>query len=200
MYRWGTYTPLSFDGRGFQLSYSSDGITWTGFPPEMINYNAFAMEAGNSESLGGVAANNFVRLSDGPAPTNLTSAEFNSVIGLASAANFNTLSGLANGTIQFVQSGTNGAAIPSVAANPAGAVAGDIWYNSTTNTLEYNNGTSNVAVGAATRSVTSVATDTTMTGGPITSAGTLGVNVGINPGKLCKYNQAENFPRSTAQI
>ena len=61
----------------------------------------------------------------------------------------------------------------TTAARPSPPTAGVIGFNSSFNVYEYWNGTIWVSIGSGTGSVTSVATGNGLTGGPITSTGTI---------------------------
>lgn len=75
-----------------------------------------------------------------------------------------------------------------------GADKGKIWYNSTTDKIEYWNGSSVVVVGAASGTVTSVATGTGLTGGTITGSGTISLaNTAVTAGSYGSATQVATF-------
>lgn len=71
------------------------------------------------------------------------------------------------------------AALPVIAGNPSsGLAAGQIWYDSGSNLMKYYDGAIKT-FGTSGGSVTSVATGTGLTGGPITTTGTINVDVDL---------------------
>lgn len=95
----------------------------------------------------------------------------------------------------YVQTGANGsAALPVVVGNPSsGLAAGQIWYDSGANVLKYYDG-SVKTLGTSGGSVTSVGSGTGLTGGPITTTGTLNVDVGTTVGKIVQVQAGGKLP------
>lgn len=99
-----------------------------------------------------------------------------------SSTSVNELLGLIAGTSsKYVNNSTNsGARLPSysTASPPSSPQAGDIWYNSSTQYLQYFNGVSTQNLNSGS-SVTSITAGTGLSGGTITRSGTISLpNVG----------------------
>ena len=82
--------------------------------------------------------------------------------------------------------------IPRLANAPATATKGDTYFDTTTNELKYYNGT--VWVTPSTGTVTSVATGTGLTGGPISTTGTIALaDTAVIPGSQGSANSVAIF-------
>ncbi len=78
--------------------------------------------------------------------------------------------------------------------NPSsGLVAGQIWFDSSLNVLKYYDG-SVKTLGTSGGSVNSVGSGTGLTGGPITTSGTLSVDVGTTVGKIVQVQTGGKLP------
>lgn len=163
------YTPASGDSRKLRTIVNATALT----PDFTLSPVPSATIA---ESLQGKVATDFIAVNSSGG-TNLTQANAESVF---SSTNFPSLMSLLSGTstVYMKASDPNGAQLPSVAAAPGSPTAGSIWFNSTSNQLQYYNGsavTTLSAGGAGT--VTSVGlsapTEFGVTGAPVTSSGTI---------------------------
>jgi hypothetical protein len=116
--------------------------------------------------VGGFTASNLLRFQE-------SSGTIDSVSPLNNAQ-YNALVALVNGTSSlYLPANSNGAILPSVSAAPSSPAAGTIWYNSSSGSVQFE-GTAGVqTIGTSGGSVSSVAAGTGLTGGPITSTGTL---------------------------
>ncbi len=160
----GVYSPAAGDGRSFQVYFKTSHMTtWEPLPAQSINFAPFTIE---SKQVGGFPANTLLRVADpvtGP-----------SAVSALTPTNFTNLQALlAGSSTMYVQSGANGAPIPSLATNPGSPSAGDIWFNSANHTLDYYDGSAIQTIGTGSDTVTSIGTGPGLTGGPITSAGTI---------------------------
>ncbi|MBL7556614.1 MAG: tail fiber domain-containing protein [Bdellovibrionaceae bacterium] len=183
------YTPNSSDGRKLIVYFKDETMAaYEAMPIMNLNYVPQAMYALEAQKVGTFAVNNILRAVDGsgnpvaaPAlnPTQLT--------------NLNTL--LATPAANFVQTTSNGsAALPVVAGNPSsGLAAGQIWYDSGSNVMKYYDGAVKT-FGTSGGGVTSVATGTGLTGGPITTTGTINVDVGTTTGKIVQVAAGNKLP------
>ena len=115
-------------------------------PDMLITGVPFAMNAGNSESVGGFGSGSLLRAVDGGGnPT---------AVGALNPTNMGKLTDLINGvSTQYVRSnGTAGATLPTTA--PASPANGSIWWES--GTIKYYDGISTQTVGTGAGGVTSV--------------------------------------------
>ena len=162
-----TYTPNSSDGRSFIVSFKD--ATMTGFEPlpaQSINFAPLALQA---KQVGGFSATNLLRVETvgvGPQPATSFTPQ-----------NFTDLLALINGTsTKYVQSTTgSGGDLPVVSSNPASPAAGSIWFNSTAHQVQFYDGTATqtVGLGSGNGSVTSVSAGSGLSGGTITTSGTI---------------------------
>lgn len=166
----GTWTPNVSDGRTFLVSFKTSSMSsWEPLPTQSINFAPFAIEA---KQVGGFPVNSLLRVDSGTAPQAIAA------LTPTQAAN---LIALANGTsTKYVQSSTTGgAALPTFSTNPTSPVAGDLWYDTTGNTVKYYDGSTVQTFGVSGASVTSITAGTGLSGGTITSSGTISMpNVG----------------------
>jgi hypothetical protein len=187
-----TYTPNYADGRVLQIltKTSTDGSFET-FPTQNIGFIPMALQA---KQVGGFAATNLLRVENGSGPQTATSF---------SPQNFTDLISLINGTsTMYMQSGTAaGSALPVVAGSPSSPTAGSIWYDTTANKVEYYNGTSTQTVGTGaggSGTMTSVTAGAGLTGGTITTAGTIALSAsGVTAGSYPKVT-VDTFGRVTS--
>lgn len=165
--------------------------TWEAMPVTKLSHAGFAMD---SAQVGGFPASSLCRVEDSGIPQ--TTAAF-------SSANFTELVALVNGssTKYVTATSTAGVVIPSSTSTPTSAAEGSIWYDSTSHTLKYKDGSGVQSVGTSTGgSVTSVTAGTGITttagsstaGGSITSTGTLYLtNTGVS---ASSYGSATQVP------
>ena len=144
-----TYTPITIgDGRILQVYFNDGTFTgWEPMPVQKINYAPFAIEA---TQISGFSKDSLLRVEDpvlGPqAATSLT------------PTNFTDLLALINGTSTKYMTSASGAAasLPPLTSAPTTPAAGQIWYNSTTNTVQYYDGTTVQSVGSVGGSISSI--------------------------------------------
>ena len=183
----GGYTPASGDIRNVRVivTPSSTGIPTTLSPDMVMGSTPSATVA---ESLQGLNRTQVLQLRTVP---NLTQANQEN---LFSTANYATLMSLLAG--QYLQSSANGATMPSVSADPGTPTAGEVWYNSTSHTLNYYNGTGVQSLSGAGGGVTSITAGTGLVPGTINSTGTISVNVGTGPNQIVQLDAsgAINLP------
>ena len=178
-----TYTAAVDASRNFTMLFKdSTMVSWEPLPTQSINFAPTAIEA---YQVGGFPSGTLMRVENGSGPQAVTSFTPTQAAALLN---------LSNGTsTQYVQAGANGAPLPSFASNPATPSPGDIWYNTTSNQVEYYNGTSSQPVGGALPNIVAAGTYTKVTvnaqglttagaqitGSDITS-GTIGGNAAMN--------------------
>jgi hypothetical protein len=184
-----TYTPNSSDGRKLVVYFKDETMAaYEAMPLMNLNYVPQAMYALEAQKVDKFEVSHILRAVDGsgnpataPAlnPTQLT--------------NLNTL--LATPAANYVQTTSNGSvALPLVAGNPSsGLAAGQIWYDSGSNVMKYYDGAVKT-FGTSGGGVTSVATGTGLTGGPITTTGTINVDVGVTTGKIVQVAASNKLP------
>jgi trimeric autotransporter adhesin len=175
------YTPNYNDGRSFAVSFKGTGMAASEpLPAQALNFVPIAIQA---KQVGGFAATNLLRVETiGVGPQ--TAASF-------TPQNFNDLVALINGSSpKYVQSTTgSGGDLPVVAGSPGSPAAGSIWFNSSSSTVQYFDGTTTQTIGASGGgggTVTSVTAGAGLSGGTITTSGTIalgpsGVTAGSYP-------------------
>jgi hypothetical protein len=187
-----TYTPAAAQVRYVRLLMTpSDAITRTISPNMALDSVPNALVAERAESIQGLYPTDLINVNNSTAVLTQANAE-----NIFSAVNYPRLTSLLSvPPANYVQTGANGsAAIPAVAGNPgAGLTAGQIWYDSSANLLKYYDG-SVKTVGTSGGSVSSVASGTGLTGGPITTSGTLSVDVGTTTGKIVQVAAGNKLP------
>lgn len=174
------YTPTSGDARKLRTIVNATALT----PDFTLSPVPSATVA---ESLQGKAAADFIAVNTAGG-YNVTQANVDFVF---SPSNFPSLTALLNGTspVYMKASDPNGAQLPSVAAAPGAPTAGSIWYNNTTNTLQYYNGSVvNTLSAGGSGTVTSVGfsapSEFTVTGAPVTSSGTISLAWNSRPANM----------------
>lgn len=159
-----TYTPGSADGRVLNVSFESPTMNaYESIGAQSINFVPMAL---SSKNVGGFSADNLLRFQE-------SNGTIDSVSPLNNAQ-YNALVALVNGTSSlYVTTNSNGAVLPSVSGVPIAPSAGTIWYNSSSGDLQFESSSGVQTLDTSGGSVTSVAAGTGLTGGPITSSGTL---------------------------
>lgn len=161
----GVYTPNVADGRSFLVYFKSSSMSaWEAMPNQSINFVPLAIEA---KQVAGFPATSLVRVDGTSAPGTiraLTSTEGAALLDLVSGV-----------STKYVQATTGGATLPSFSSNPSSPAAGDVWYDSTSKILKYYDGTAVQTVGSGSGSgtVTSITAGTGLSGGTITTSGTI---------------------------
>lgn len=139
-----------------------------------------------AESLSGYKTNNLLR-------TTLLTDTAPSL----SSSDFTELSALLAGTsTQYLKTqSTIGASLPVVSGTPSTPATGSIWYDSTAGAVKYYNGSTAQSLGGGGGGgVTTISTGTGLIGGPITSTGSLSVDVGTTANKIVQLNGSGLLP------
>jgi hypothetical protein len=161
-----TYVPGVTDGRALIISFNDGSFAgWEDSPVQALNYVPKAID---TLQVAGFPATSLVRVAE-------SNGTLDTVSPLSNAQYSAFLALIAGTSSQYVpSSSTTGASLPVLAAAP-GTVPpqGQIWFDSGTGKIEYSNGTSTQTIGTSGGSVTSVASGAGLTGGPITTTGTL---------------------------
>lgn len=189
----GSYTPNPSDGRAFLVSFKTSTMSsFETLPTQLINFVPMAIEA---KQVAGFPGSTLLRVDNGSGPTavrSITSTEANALFDLADGI-----------STKYVQSTGNGAPLPSFASNPSSPAAGDVWYDSTAKILKYYDGTAVQAVGSGSGSgtVTSITAGTGLSGGTITTTGTISMPNTGTAGTYTKVTtDAQGRVTSGAQI
>lgn len=147
-----SYTPSSSDGRTL-LVYFNDGsfAGWEAVPQQNINMVPQAIDA---MQVAGFPVSSILRVANGSGPQSASAL---------TPGNFTELLALINGTsTQYLTNSTTaGTNIPSLSSAPSSPTAGRMWYDSSSNSIKYYNGTTTVDLAGSTSS----------SGGGISSAG-----------------------------
>ncbi len=172
-----TYTPGASDERKVLIYFKDSAMaTWDQMPVTTLTHSAYATD---SSAVGGAPLSSLVRVEDSSGNAQPATA--------LSPANFTELQNLIGGlSTQYMHASSGGASLPVLSSAPTSPSAGQIWYDSGSNSIEFSTGTSTQTIGTSGGSVTSVATGAGLTGGPITTSGTIslspsGVTAGTYP-------------------
>jgi len=187
----GTYTPALTDNRYFQVAFKTSSSSWESLPLQAINPAPMAIE---SRQVAGYPATSLFRVDNGTAPQTV------SALTTTQAAN---LIALANGSsTQYVQTTSNGAALPTLASNPSSPTTGDVWYDSTNNVLKYYNGSAVQTLGSGGSGLTSVGLTMpgifSVGGSPLTANGTLAVTASGTSGGIPYFASSSTMASSAA--
>lgn len=138
-----TYTPVAGDGRLLRVTVS-DGTSLTAMTPDIaIGSTPYATVA---DSLQGKAVTDLVQVNSTSAQ--LTQANLESVF--TTAAQVAELQNLSNGaSTKYVAQSSSGTVVPGVATAPSTPTTGQFWYNTSTNSLQYYNGTTVQTLGTS---------------------------------------------------
>jgi hypothetical protein len=161
----GTYTPAATDDRYFRLivTPSATNVADTLSPDTVLDSVPMAIVA---QTLQGLVPSQFLQIGSG----DLSQANLQSVFATGNATKLETLLSVPPANYVTV-SGTNGTVqLPSV-SGPTSPAAGEIWYDS--GSLKFYNGATVQTLSAAGGSVTSITAGTGLSGGTITSSGTI---------------------------
>lgn len=131
------YTPTEYDERRL-LIYFKDS-TMSGYEAMPMTTIAHSVSAFEAVHLGGFPATALCRVENSGTPTNVSAL---------TVANFTELMSLINGTSnQFVKTSSSaGATLPSFGGAPPSATTGSFWYNTTSQAVQFYNGSTNVSL------------------------------------------------------
>lgn len=180
------YTPAAGDERKMKIQVSVAGGTWDVLGTLVLHPSPSALVAENASLVGGIAASNLLKVQ--------SSSAFSTPITGAQATD---LLSLINGTsTKYLNANSSTAAsLPSYSGSPSTPVAGSLWYDSTNGVVKYYNGSSSIALSAGSAgTVVNVAAGAGLLGGPITSSGTLSVDVGTTANKIVQLTAGGILP------
>ena len=163
----GSYTPNASDGRSLVVLFKDETMAaWEPMPAQRINFVPFAFEA---KQVAGFTINNLVRVAEADGTLDSVSPLSN--------ANYTELLALVSGTsAQYTkQSASAGSVVTTIGGtgNVATPSAGSVWLDTTAGILKFYDGTAVKTVGTSGGSVTSISSGAGLTGGPITTTGTI---------------------------
>ena len=163
-----TYTPTPGDKRSLIMTFNDGTGSQTvtqALDTESVPYALFA------DSLQGKLPGDFISVNNSTAA--LTQANLESVFNNPSSVT--ALEALIAGSSSLYAKSTaaGGVSIPTYAGAPSTPTKGSVWFNTGTNTLNFYDGTSNRTVGTSGGSVTSVTAGSGLSGGTITTSGTI---------------------------
>lgn len=168
-----TYAPAATDGRRFVVSFRDETMTsWEPIPEVSINFVPLAIE---SQSVGGFNASQLLRVEDGGIPKNVSAL---------SSADVTELRALLDGTsTKYLTSASDeGATLPSfpTTSPPASPQPGSIWFDPDDGTIKFYDGTTTQTLspgggggGGGSGTVTAITAGAGLTGGTITTSGTI---------------------------
>ena len=183
-----TYKAASNHGRQLKVSFFTADTGWEELPPTSINFVPLSLE---SQSVGGFAAKNLLRVEDADGPKEVDPLK---------PADLTELKDLIEGTsLKYMpRSSAAGAMLPAFSGSPSSPQTGSIWYDSQDGSIKFYNGSTTVTLGTGGGSgtVTSITAGQGLTangvpGGQITTSGTIELaNVGA-PGTYVKVTTDE---------
>jgi len=181
----GVYTPTAGAIRYFRIivTRSATNIADTLTPDIVMDSVPNAMIA---QSVQGLERANILQVNNSGA-TVLTQSNLEALFTTPAYANLQSI--LAG---SFIKTDSSGAALPSYAANPAGAANGDIWFDTLTNEVKYKNAAGVQVVGTGSSGITSLTVGSSMSvngtvAGTISSSGTIDLtNTGVTAGTYTK--------------
>ena len=145
-----------------------------------------------ADSLQGLSPANLLQVNTGSGAS-LSQANLEAAF---SGAAYTNLLGILSGN--YVQKGTNGTENLPILSNPASPAEGSIWYDSTSHQIKFRDNSVTQTLGAGGGSVSSVATGTGLTGGPITTSGTIALaTTAVTAGTYTKLT-VDSYGRATA--
>jgi len=171
------YNPNDSDGRRFVVMFRDETMSkWEPLPAMTINFVPMAFEA---RSVGGFNASHLLRVVDGGEPRDVSPL---------SLADLNELRDLLDGTSnQYMpRSSSSGAMLPSFpgGSGPAAPQPGSVWFDSDEGAIKFYNGTTVLTLGTGSGSgtVMSITAGAGLTGGTITTSGTIALEDVGTPG------------------
>lgn len=169
------YDPNLNDTRKLRVTFDDGGGPITLSQDHTIESVPYAQYAGK---LGGKTADEFIQVNNTTA--GVTQANVETVFD--NGANYTELMALIGGTSSnYTPMSTSGASgLPSftTASPPTSPNAGDIWFNTTDNQVYFYDGSSNQVVGGGSGTVTSITAGSGLSGGTITTSGTIAISAG----------------------
>lgn len=134
-----SYTPAASDTRKVDIFFD-DGSGLDQVPTITLAWIPQATYAQNSGQLGGTNSSQFLKVSAGTTPTTLTALDYISLTDLIAGTS----------SKYMTSSSATGTVVPSLASAPATPSAGQMWFDSVSNTMKYYNGTATQTVGTST--------------------------------------------------
>ena len=186
-----SYTATSSDDRKIVVTIDLAGET-VNLVSQAIKASPFAFEAyqsqyaQNAAKVGGVVAADVLTVSGASSDSSLRSRNL-------STSEFQRLVDLLNGTSSS-QIPLGLGTYTTAQESSSTFTQGQIWYNTDTNEVRYYNGTSDVNLCDSTSAVSQVNTGTGLLGGPITTTGTISVDVGTTAGKIVQLDGSGKLP------
>ncbi len=192
----GAYSPAAGAVRYFRIivTPSTTNVADTLSPDIVLDSTPVAMVA---QSVQGLERSGILQVNNSGS-TVLTQANLEALFTTPAYANLQAILGG-----NFMKTDSSGAALPSYAANPAGAANGDIWFDSTTSQIKYQTAGGVQTVGAGGTGISSLTVGSSMSvngtvAGTISSAGTIDLtNTGIAAGTYTKLT-VDTKGRATA--
>lgn len=177
-----TYTPAAGEGRLLRVSIDDGGVVTTLTPDISMVSAPYAVVA---DSVQGKTPTDLIQVNSTSAA--LTQANLETIF--SSTPIVTDLQTLIAGTsTKYMKSvANNGTIVPSVSTTPSSPLAGQFWYDSTTNNLKYYNGSSAITLGSSGGTVSNITAGAGLTGGSITTSGTIGLDTsGVTAGTYTK--------------
>jgi hypothetical protein len=168
-----SYNPAGTATRKIRVSYNDGTTTVTLNQDHHLQATPFSWYA---DSLQGMTPTDFIQVNP---VQNVTQSNLEAVFGGTGYTGL--LSLLAGSSNLYMRKDANGAHLPNFAATPAGVTAGSVWYDSSAQQMKFYDGAAVQVVGGAgvgTGTVTAVTAGSGLTGGTITTSGTIDVATG----------------------
>lgn len=185
----GTFTPSSTSDRLLKFDFTGGHVDSISFLAGSVPFAFTANVASNAGALNGKPDTSFLQYDTTTYP-NETKTNFDS---LFTSTGWLNISKILNG--QFASSTTSsGASMPIVAGTPSAPAQGSLWFDSTAGSMKYYDGTTTKTVGSTNGTVTSITAGTGLTGGTITSSGTLRVDIGTSASQVLALDASAKIP------
>lgn len=189
------YTPSDGDARYLRLIVQPSSGGSEQLSPDISLTSVPSAKV--AETVGGLSRSELLQV-DMNGSSRVDMANLQAVFNTTQLPILNSL--LAGTSGLYVTAGSNGTiSVPGLSGNAFGASAGQIWYDTSTHQLKFQNNSGPQTLGIAGSGISSLTAGTGLNvgagpGGTLTSAGTLHVNVGTSDGQIVQVQTGGKLP------